>query len=122
MLQSFILQIKYNMEDHKDKNALFRIVLPGTWQCDENEKDILHISVDVYHAGIDLNLDKCKNELLLSSGHEGFIHFSYDGGPLTHNSSKTGKNMRINIIARNIFLFYVDTIQPSNKAIYKKIE
>jgi len=109
------------MENSEDNNAYFRTILPGKWQNEENSEDELSVSIDDKNAGIDIDLSKSKNELLISSGYKGSIHLSYDGGPLTHNSSITGKDLRINILTKNSFLFYVEIIKPSNLLKYKKI-
>ena len=102
-----------------DKNVSYRITLPGLWQNEENPKDMLNICVDFDDSGVDIDLSKSENELLISSSHKGYIHFSYDGGPLTHNSSITGLQMDIDIKEDITFQFY--TGPHSNLMTYKKM-
>ena len=94
-------------------------ILPGRWKNEQDDQDELNISLDIKEEGIDIDLSKSKNTFLLSSKHEGSIHFSYDGLPLSHNSTKSGKDMRIDIIGKKRIRFYLESKHP-NYIIYRR--
>lgn len=102
-----------------DIHKQFEIILPGKWQNMEQSDDILSITSDV--AGIDINLSESKNEFLIDSSNKGNIRFSYDGGPLSHDSSISNYQMRIKIINDIQFEFYFEADPQSNLIRYKKI-